>query len=169
MFIRSKNGVKVNPPFKGTSGSNNSTTEVILDSVLIPGNMFIQYGIFGVEARVRKNNTNGTMTMRLRINTSNSISGSILVATLNTSNISVNSLDITRRFCIKTLTNNTECFDVNTTSSSDINRTNGVSTLSINWSNPVYIIVTSQLTSSSDNIRLRYLYIDYSDGDGIVA
>ena len=171
-IIRSYNGIRINPPYEiGGASVTSTTSETILDSVLIPANTFKLYDVFGIEARVRKSNTNGNMTMRIRINTSNSIVGSILIAQSATIFANLFGLDITRRLCIKNLTSDTEALNsASTNISSDIGMsTQGFSNHSINWASNQYVIVTIQLANGSDVARLRHLYIDCPEAtDAIV-
>ena len=77
-YIRKIKDIEVNPPQNNALGTTVTGTlsETITQSVLVPANTFKQYDIFGIEARLRKQNSKGINTLRLRIGSGNTISSS---------------------------------------------------------------------------------------------
>jgi len=163
-YIRKKNGSLFYGPkvttinnFLGSENSN-STSEVILSSLLIPASSFTTSDIFTVDARMRKSGTTGTMTTRIRIGTTQTTADAQvgIFATL-TNNIFV---PISRDIKVTSSNGTSEVFSGTTSASLD-GAYSGVtlSNISINWDVDNYISVTGQLSSASDVMNCMNIYI----------
>ena len=161
-YTRKIKNIEVNPPQNNALGTtvSGTTSETITQSVLIPANTFKQFDIFGIEARLRKQNTNGIVTLRLRIGSGNTISSSYQVAI--SSGTSANSfIPITRRAIIKNLTTSTQFVSTGTTLATDILMDNqGYSLIPINWQIDNFLLLTAQLGSTLDIANGTGLVID---------
>jgi hypothetical protein len=161
-YTRKIKNIEVNPPQNNALGTTVTGTlsETITQSVLIPANTFKQFDIFGIEARLRKQNTNGIVTLRLRIGSGNTISSSYQVAI--SSGTSANSfIPITRRAIIKNLTTSTQFVSTGTTLATDILMDNqGYSLIPINWQIDNFLLLTAQLGSTLDIANGTGLVID---------
>ena len=161
-YTRKIKNIEVNPPQNNALGTTVTGTlsETITQSVLVPANTFKQYDIFGIEARLRKQNANGIVTLRLRIGSGNTISSSYQVAIC--SGTSTNFfIPITRRVMIKNITNSTQFVSTGTTLNTDIQMFNqGYSLIPINWQIDNYLLLTAQLGSTLDIANGTGLVID---------
>jgi len=137
-----------------------STSNVYTSGVLVPANSFTTGNNAEVTVRGRKTGTAGNMTMRIYVNTINSISGSpILVATNTTAAVNQTYLQLQRFLSIKS-TGTTEVFSNTGGSNIDWLGSNlGVNQLSVNWANDLYIVVSTQCTVGTDSINARSSFI----------
>ena len=137
-----------------------STSNVYTSGVLVPANSFTTGNNAELTVRGRKIGTAGNMTMRVYINTINSISGSpILVATNTTAATNQTYLQFQRFLSIKS-TGTTEVFSNTGGSNIDWLSSNlGINQLSVNWANDLYIVVATQCTVGTDSINARSSFI----------
>jgi hypothetical protein len=141
-----------------TSGT---TSNVYTSGVLVPANSFTVGNNVEVTVRGRKTGTAGNMTMRIYINTINSISGSpILVATNTTAAVNQTYLQFNRFLSIKSATASTEVFSNTGGSNTDWLGSNlGVNVLLANWTADLYIVVSTQCTVAADSAAARSSFI----------
>ncbi len=161
-YTRKIKNIEVNPPQNNALGTtvSGTTSETITQSVLIPANTFKEFDIFGIEARLRKQNTNGIVTLRLRIGSGNTISSSYQVAICSGTTTS-SFVPITRRAVIKNLTTSTQFASTGTTLNTDITMDNqGYSLIPINWQIDNYLLLTATLGSTLDIANGTGLVID---------
>lgn len=166
-IVRKRNGISTTEPKVGvqnsiimTSNVTGTTAETALSSVFIPANTFQTGDIVVIEARLRKDNSNSTATVRLRAGTTESTSD-ILVGIYTSTSSTHGFIPITRTLLI-TGTTNTQMFNTGTSSPSDIGTSSTalVSTsTSINWAIDNYIVATGQMGSASDVMNLLFLYV----------
>lgn len=161
---RSINGVTYNPPYiMGTNSTTTSTTsETMLNHVFIPANTFKQYDLFGLQTRISKTSTGATCSLRVRINTSAAVGGTV-VGIFTPTTASDTCIPFERRFSIQNTTTSTIGFSTSTTNTPlDFSAlsTNDWSTFSIDWTTGQFIIVTSQTTSLSEVVNCPYIYLD---------
>ena len=138
-----------------------STSNVYTSGILIPANSFAVGNNVEVTVRGRKTGTAGNMTMRIYANTTNNISGSpILIATNTTAAVNQTYLQFQRILSIKSTTASTEVFSNTGGSNIDYLGSNlGVNGLSINWTNDLYIVVSTQCTVAADSANARSSFI----------
>ncbi len=170
-IIRKYNGIEISPPSNvvtndfTTTNITGTVAETILTTVLIPANTFKLYDIIDIESRLRKTNANATATIRLRVNTTEVIAGSTLVATFTSTAVSHTYIPIYRRLTIKNLTTGTETIPGATSRLADINASTLVnSNISIDWTVDQYIIATGQLGNASDIMNLMFVVLKWTDG-----
>lgn len=166
-YIRKIRNIEVNPPQNNALGTtvSGTTSETITQSVFIPANTFKLYDIFGIEARLLKQNNNGTTILRLRIGSGNTIPSTYQVAIC--SGTTTNSfVPITRRAVIKSISNATSFVSTGTTLNTDIDMDNqGYSSIPINWEIDNYLLLTAQLGSTLDIVNSLGLVIDCPQGE----
>lgn len=146
-----------------TAGSAVSTTsDTLLNSVLVPANTFTVGDVVMMEAMVSKSASLGTYIMRFYWNTTNSLSGAILIGTSATLGTTVRSQIINRQGLIR-VANGTGLGTLVANSSTAINQdsfTSGApSTLAINWTVDGYFIVSASHTSASETVTGEWLKI----------
>ena len=136
-----------------------STANVYTSGILIPANSFTVGNNVEVTVRGRKTGTAGNMTMRIYVNTTNDISGTpILVATNTTAAANQTYLQFQRFLSIKSAS--TEAFSNTGGSNIDCLGSNlGVNVLSIDWTNNLYIVVSTQCTVATDSANARSSFI----------
>lgn len=166
-YIRNKNGIRFTPPvvetinnFIGFENVTDDTSELILSSVLIPADSFKLYDIIEIESRIRKNNTNGIVAIRIRIGTGQTTSDT-LVATYSSTSATHTFIPIKRTLTIKDLDgtpSGTKTIDASTSVSYDyIYSGFTISDLNINWTLNNYISVTGQMQSLLDEMNCMYI------------
>jgi hypothetical protein len=140
--------------------TSTSTSNVYTSGVLVPANSFTTGNNAELTVRGRKTGTAGNMTMRIYINTINSISGSpILVATNTTGAVNQTYLQFNRFLSIKS-TGTTEVFSNTGGSNIDWLGSNlGINQLSVNWASDLYIVVSTQCTVAADSTNARSSFI----------
>ena len=166
-MLRNINGITYNPPsvtnvnttYSGTTG------ETILNSVLIPANTFRRNDGFGIQTRVIKTTTVGSVTVRLRIgptlNTSQTLAG-----IFSGSTSSQTYLPFDRRLILPSTINDTRVYPTVISTTTDITSVsvNSISSLSIDWeSADNYLIITGQADSTSEVINCPYIITDLLD------
>lgn len=131
-----------------------TTNEVISQSLLIPANSFSSNGILEIISRISKTGTSGTSTVRMYRNTSNSLTGAALIATLR--NLQTAS-DIFGTFIRTFRINSNTLTGFNAATNLQTDVVNNSSTLqSITFTTNVdnYIIFSIQLASTSDSANI---------------
>jgi hypothetical protein len=168
-IIRKINDIVVNGPVNGSTGASitGSIAEAVSQSVLIPANTFKQYDIVGLYGRLRKENTNNTATIRLRINTTPTIGGQI-VGFFSSTLASHLLIPVYRRIVIKTLDgtgDGTIVIDNGNPYATDIGSTiEGYVSLPIDWTVDNYLVVTGQLINASDILNCMICGVDCPEG-----
>lgn len=162
-MIRTVNGVTYNPPaIYGTNSTVTGTTsETILNSVVVPANTFKQYDIVGVQTRITKTTTSGTVVLRLRIGTTLNTSQT-QAGTFTSASSTHTFIPFDRRLSIQNTTTTTRVLDATANFTSDFGGafTTTMSTLAINWTVNNFIILTAQPGSSSDVVNCGFIYLD---------
>lgn len=166
-MIKNVNGITYNPPYSINNNTitSGTTSETILNSVLVPANTFKRFDVVGIQSRIRKTTTAGAVTMRLRIGpTLNTSQTQVAVSSGGTA--AQTFLPFNRRISLQSLTTETIVFPTTTTEISDhaANSTTTMSTLSINWTVDNYIIITGQPASTSENINCPFIILDLIEG-----
>lgn len=131
-----------------------TTNEVISQSLLIPANTFSSNGLLEIISRISKTGTSGTSTVRMYRNTSNSLTGAALIATLR--NLQTAS-DIFGTFIRTFRINSNTLTGFNAATNLQTDVVNNSSTLqSITFTTNVdnYIIFSIQLASTSDSANI---------------
>jgi hypothetical protein len=158
------NGKGMNSIYNITPVTSSSTSQTIMQSLLVPGGTYTSGDLIQIASLFSKTNSNGTNTYRFWVNTSVSVTGA--------SQINVRATSAANRFIFfsrhlfiyeqtGTGTGNlqgTETHSSTTQYASEYNR--GLKTnTNINWANDVYIFATCQLASASDSISQIYMKI----------
>lgn len=142
-----------------TTGVNSTITETILASYLIPANTFASSDVLNlVNAKFKSNGSGGTIIYRIYINTSNSLTGAVVISSISQSNASMVSSTIGP----KTYTFSGGNLEGLFSTSSDVasNSFNALNSTALNPAANFYIITTAQLgTSNLNNARQTLLYI----------
>lgn len=132
-----------------TSGTpvTGTTSQTISSSLLIPANTFGTNGIMEIFARWQKTGTLGTQTLRMYVNTSATLTGATLIASILATS--------TNTFChgmrtAKVSSNTLNMMTTATTSQTDLGAFLNT-TITFNTSIDQYIIFTVQLVSVSDS------------------
>jgi hypothetical protein len=162
-MLRAVNGISYNPPYiYGTNSTYSGSAETVVNHVFVPANTFKQYDLFGVQTRLTKTTTTATFSVRIRIGTAVNTSGTL--AGIYTSTTTTHTVaPIERRFSIQSLTNDTRVIPVSLSRAqdySDASGTTAISSLSIDWTQNQYIVITSQTTSAAQVINCPYVYLD---------
>lgn len=134
-----------NPSVTGT------TTETIFESYLVPGGTLSSVSTLQAFYRYRKTGTAGNSSIRIYINTTNSLSGATLIAfNSNGANLWVT---LERTFSLSG--GNLYGYPFGSTAISDVIGAGiALSSMSLNPANNFYIIITGQLSNSADTITL---------------
>jgi hypothetical protein len=136
-----------------------TTAETILGAKLIPSGTFANGDVVEVAFVVRRFNANGTIIPRLRQNTSNSLSGSNLLATGAT----MQTTDFYQGFRrLLTLRSDgfTQTLNNTSASASDfVNSTGVASNVSLNWAVDQWILPTAQPSNSGDLATITAIQI----------
>ena len=131
-----------------------TTNEVISQSLLIPANTFSSNGLLDIISRISKTGTSGTSSVRMYRNTSNSLTGAALIATLRTTQTAS---DIFGTFIRTFRINSNTLTGFNAATNLQTDVVNNSSTLqSITFTTNVdnYIIFSIQLSSTSDSANI---------------
>lgn len=163
-MYRKINDITYNPPsIAGTNSTTTGTTaETILNHVYLPANTYGLYDLVGVQTRLTKTTSGSTFSVRLRIGTSLNTSQT-LVGFANSSAVGDQILPFSRRLSIQSLTTDTRVINSSaSTLSQDFQAgsNNTINTFSIDWTQNLYIIVTSQTTGSSEVVNCPFIYLD---------
>jgi hypothetical protein len=136
-----------------------TTTQTILQSVLIPANTFVAGDLLETLVRGVKSGTAGINTFRFNINTSLSLVG---MTTLYSVNMAAGStyIQTERTYNIINATTNTQSFGITSTLTTDTqNSSTAVSTLAIDWTVNQYFFVTGQLANTGDTFTSNFILI----------
>lgn len=149
--------------YKSTTDSavSSGTTGVrLMKSQLIPAGTFQAGDVVTVKSRITKTNNNAVYGNLLYVNTASTITGAVVLATYNTTTVTVRFTQIKRDFAIKSATQ-TESFFVTTTSLTDENVAVQIPSLTnINWAIDQYIIFAVNSTSAADTFVHNYYIIE---------
>lgn len=154
-----------NTTFQNILNSNSAivtgtTNEIIAISIFVPGGTFGQGDVIKALWRCTKSNTNGTTSIRLRVNSANIISGSVSLCSIQ--NIDANNTFIQqeRHVFIKNAVTDTQTLLNTSSSSSDILTTSdGATGAAIDWSTDNYIMLTIKLGSVLDFVAGQFLQL----------
>ena len=137
-----------------------STSNTVLQSILIPANTFKAGDLIEASYRLKKVGVNNTCAVRLAVNTSLTTAGYTIMATTNFNPANNLYNSVQRVFQVITANNNTESFGSLTLSNTDFtNNTAAVSNLSIDWTVDQYVFTAALPVSSSDSITSTYLLL----------
>jgi hypothetical protein len=135
-----------------------TTSNILLDSLLIPENTF-KVGLSKIIIRNKFAGTAGNKTTRLYINTSNSLAGATLIGTY-TAGSGALSVDMARYAAIKS-TNSFEVLNSSTTViNSEAQSSSAVSTITYDATIDNYLICAIQLGSASDSAINSFIYLE---------
>ena len=139
---------------KGNASSpvTGTTTETILESIFIPAGSVAVNDIIYIRNRVFKTGATGGFTVRYRINSSNSISGSSVLAFATLGAVSTRSQGLERTLNLRA-SNTIEVVD-NTTSIAYENTSisNANVNITFTFTSDFWILITGQLTGVADSI-----------------
>jgi hypothetical protein len=144
------------------TGSVNSTSNTLINSLLIPANTFSSGDIVTIETCVTKSATNNTFSFYFYVNTSATLVGATLVATNTSVATATRAAQLYRRLAIDVAAGaGNATIAVNSTFGvrDDISGTytTGFSTLSINWTVNQYLIVAGSVVSTSDFLTCEWI------------
>jgi len=134
--------------FKSTTDSATitGTTNQLVQSQVIAANTYSVGDIIRVLFRTQKSTAVANMTIRIYINTANSLTGASLIGTFSSVNLYG---QIERRLFIKSATvtqSMLSTFNFQT----DVGTTNGITNTNIDWTQTQYIILAAQQTTGTD-------------------
>jgi hypothetical protein len=134
--------------FKSTTDSATitGTTNQLVQSQVIAANTYSVGDIIRVLFRTQKSTAVANMTIRIYINTANSLTGASLIGTFSSVNLYG---QIERRLFIKSATV-TQSMLSTFTFQTDVGTTNGITNTNIDWTQTQYIILAAQQTTGTD-------------------
>ena len=159
------NGKGMNSIYNTTPVTSSSTSQTIMQSLLVPGGTYTSGDLIQIASLFSKTNTNGTLTYRFWVNTSVSVSGANQINFRSTSAANRSAFFSRHLFIYEqtgTGTGNlqgTETLSTTTQYASEYNRGVRQANTNIDWANDVYIFATCQLASASDSISQIYMKI----------
>lgn len=145
------------------AGSVNSTSNTLINSLLIPANTFSSGDIVTIETCVTKSATNGAFSFYFYVNTSATLVGATLVATNTSVANTIRVAQLYRRLAIDVAAgtgNGTIVLNASFAARDDIgvgNYTTGFSTLTTNWTVDQYLIVSGSVVSTSDTLSCQWI------------
>jgi hypothetical protein len=144
------------------TGSVNSTSITLINSLLIPANTFSSGDIVTIETCVTKSAANNAFSFYFYVNTSATLVGATLVATNTSVATATRAAQLYRRLTIDVAAGTGNAtIAVNSTFGvrDDISGTytTGFSTLSINWTVDQYLIVAGSVVSTSDSLTCQWI------------
>ena len=148
-----------------TSGSSsNSTSEILLKSLLIPANTFPANSVLTIQWLLSKTGTNDIIFYYLKANTSATLVGATQLA-IRSVIAAQRYIPNYRRLAIRVANgtgNGSLIYDPTVGSAtSDLNENASPPvTVSIDWKNDVYLLVSGYVVSASDSIQVEYLTIN---------
>lgn len=144
-----------------TSANHTGTTnETIVGSLSIPAGTVLANEIMRFVCTMTKTNTNAGFTARFYINTSVSLSGATQFAVIVGAGTTLFA-KVARELVSKNSLSSWEVHPSNTTNADDIvTSTVTISTLSNDFANSQFLIVSVALTSASDIVNIRNLYVE---------
>lgn len=136
-----------------------TTSETLLASTLVPANTFSVDDVINLEIRCKRASATSTTSHRIRVNTSNSLSGATSIALVQNHN-AILMPTFSRNLVIKSSTN-TEVMGTSATFSTDVGSiTSAISSINIDWTIDQYIIISVQPSASAETNILSYLLIE---------
>jgi hypothetical protein len=146
--------IAVAPGSASATVVSGSTTETLIYSKLLAGNTILTGDIPCIQARVLKTNTNGNYSIRMYVNTSNSLSGATLLGLFTSSAATNISVLMQRHLSVRGATTRVVSVALNavTDITTGAGGQNTVSDITIDWTQTQYIIVSAQLVSASDSM-----------------
>ena len=145
------------------AGSVNSTSNTLINSLLIPANTFSSGDIVTIETCVTKSAANNLFSFYFYVNTSATLVGATLVATNTSVAAATRAAQLYRRLTIDVASgsgNGTIVLNTSFAARDDIgvgNYTTGFSTLTTNWTVDQYIIVSGSVVSTSDTLSCQWI------------
>ena len=144
------------------TGSVNSTSNTLINSLLIPANTFSSGDIVTIETCVTKSATNNTFSFYFSVNTSPALAFATLVATNTSVASNIRAAQLYRRLAIDVAAgtgNGTIVLDTSLADREDIDGsyTTGFSTLTTNWTVDQYLIVSGSVVSTSDTLSCQWI------------
>jgi hypothetical protein len=145
------------------AGSVNSTSNTLINSLLIPANTFSSGDIVTIETCLAKSATNGAFNFYFSVNTSATLVFATLVATNTSVASNVRAAQLYRRLAIDVASgsgNGTIVVNTSIAARDDIgiaNYTTGFSTLTTNWTVDQYLIVSGSVVSTSDTLSCQWI------------
>jgi hypothetical protein len=156
------NGKGMNSIYNTTPVTSSSTSQTIMQSLLVPGGTYTSGDLIQITSLFSKTGVSGTNTYTFWVNTSVSVTGAIQIAVRTPSALFV---FFSRHLFIYEQTGTgtgtiqgTETFSNTFAITSEYVRSRKTNS-NINWANNVYIFATCQLTSASDSISQIYMKI----------
>ena len=134
----------------GTTAHTGTVAETIMATATIAGGTFNTSDVMKVMYGAHKATTAIGSTMRLRINTSNTLTGSVIVGVVFSTTASVTILK--RNFMLNNGTLNGLNFTLNNTPNDEANTLNTYSSTSFNTANTLYLFFTLQLGNVADSV-----------------
>lgn len=141
------------------AGSVNSTSNTLINSLLIPANTFSSGDIVTIETCVTKSATNNTFSFYFSVNTSATLVFATLVATNTSVASNIRAAQLYRRLAIDVAVG-TIVLDTSFAARDDMgsgNYTTGFSTLTTNWTVDQYLIVSGSVVSTSDTLSCQWI------------
>jgi hypothetical protein len=144
--------------------SSNSTSEVLLKSLLIPANTFPANSVLTIQWLLSKTGTNDIIFHYLKANTSATLVGATQLA-IRSVVAAQRYIPNYRRLAIRVANgtgNGSLIYDPTVGSAtSDLNENASPPvTVSIDWTNDVYLLISGYVVSASDSIQVEYLTIN---------
>jgi hypothetical protein len=145
------------------AGSVNSTSNTLINSLLIPANTFSSGDIVTIETCVTKSAANNLFSFYFYVNTSATLVGATLVATNTSVAAATRAAQLYRRLTIDVAAgtgNGTIVLNTSFAARDDVgvaNYTTGFSTLTTNWTVDQYIIVSGSVVSTSDTLSCQWI------------
>lgn len=145
------------------TGAVNSTSNTLIHSLLIPANTFEAGDIVTIETCITKSATNNSFSQYFYYNTSSSLVGATLIATNTGVASTTRAAQLYRRLSIVTSSgsgNGTQVLSATMSARDDAGstvNTGAFSTLAINWTSAVYIIVSGSVVSTSDTLQCQWI------------
>jgi hypothetical protein len=144
--------------------STNSTSEILLKSILIPANTFPANSVLTIQWLISKTGTNDIMYHYLKANTSATLVGATQLA-IRSVVATQRYIPNYRRLAIRVANgsgNGSLIYDPTVGSAtSDLNENASPPvSVSIDWTNNVYLLISGYVVSASDSIQAEYLTIN---------
>ena len=139
--------------YKNTTdgAASSGTTNTFSQSVLVPANSVALGNVLEIKLRGRKTGALGVYTIRLYANTTNNLTGAVLLATYTGTLTQALSMQMTRIAAVKNATTNTEMLAATTTNAPNDNANTTFSAIAIDWTTDKYIIGAVQNANATDS------------------
>jgi hypothetical protein len=141
------------------TGVTGTTVSTLTNSILIPANSVSTGDMIYIKTRVRKTGTLGTLVVRMYVNTTATIGGSLIATSGANANTTLY-FQYARTLAVKTSTN-TESMagNANINADDNIGLTVAVSTSNIDWTVDQYLIVAVQNGNIGDTTRGSFIHV----------